>query len=222
MNNPTPGNKPKKLEPMADFFTARLDNYEAHMLRNGDSNYRKLSELVPENTKRLLDLGCGTGLELDWIFKRLPYISVTGIDLTPAMLYKLQQKHPDKKLDLLCRNYFEIDLGKNIYDAAISCATLHHFLRDNKIKLYKNIHGALKAHGLYFEDDYMVDEKSLDNMQSESTRLRHEQNIPDGEFYHFDIPYTIEDQIEMLKEAGFTRIDITNRSDTGAILIAHK
>jgi len=207
---------------MADFFTSRIDHYEAHMLRNGDKNYRMLAELVPENTRKLLDLGCGTGLELDWIFKRLPEVSVTGIDVTPAMLYRLNQKYPEKNLELICGNYFDTNLGKNIYDTAISCATLHHFLRDEKIKLYKKIRRALKSHGVYLESDYMVDERRRNEMQAENVKVRREKNIPDGELYHIDIPYTVENQVDMIKEAGFSRVDITNRSENGAILIARR
>jgi SAM-dependent methyltransferase len=207
---------------MADFFTARLDMYEAHMLRNGDKDYRTLAGLVPENTQRLLDLGCGTGLELDWIFKRLPDVSVTGIDLMPAMLYKLRQKYPDKKMELVCGNYFEVDLGTDIYDTAVSCATLHHFLREPKTRLYKKILKALKSRGVYIESDYMVNRKLRDELQAESARVRREQNIPDGEFYHLDIPYTVENQVAMLKKAGFSRVDVTNRGENGAIIIARK
>ena len=222
MTDSYPPSNPEKPERMVDFFTSRLDSYEAHMLRNGDKNYRILAGLVPEHTQKLLDLGCGTGLELDRIYQRLPDIAVTGIDLTPAMLNKLKQKFPEKNIETICGNYFEIDLGKDIYDAAVSCATLHHFLRKDKIPLYRKILRALKAGGVYLESDYMVGERLRDNLRAKSNRVRRERNIPDGEFYHVDIPYTIENQVDMLKKAGFSSIDITDRSETGAILIARK
>jgi tRNA (cmo5U34)-methyltransferase len=216
------GTDKHKLERMADFFTARLDLYEAHMLKNGDKNYRRAAGFVPQNAKKLLDLGCGTGLELGYIYERLPIIAVTGIDLAQSMLDKLKQKYPEKKLELICGDYFKAELGENIYDAAISCATLHHFKREQKTGLYRKLRAALKSGGVYIESDYMVDEKSRDEMQAESVKLRREQNLSDEEYYHFDIPYTIEDQTAMLEEAGFHKIDITNRSETGATIIAHK
>ena len=121
MNNHEPEVRHAKLERMSDFFTARLNGYEEHMLTDeGKEAYKKLAELVPGNTEKILDLGCGTGLELDEIFKRLPSVSVVGIDLTQAMLDKLKQKYPDKNIKLIYANFFDVDLGVNTFDTAIS------------------------------------------------------------------------------------------------------
>ena len=78
------------LEKMDDFFTARVDGYDEHMKSNieGASKfYNFTASLLPmEKDKRILDLGCGTGLELEELFQMNPYAKVTGIDLTEAML----------------------------------------------------------------------------------------------------------------------------------------
>ncbi len=50
------------MEKMNEFFTARVDSYDEHMLNEVDGcreAYGEMSKLVPENTKNLLDLGCG-------------------------------------------------------------------------------------------------------------------------------------------------------------------
>ena len=86
------------LAGMSDFFTARVDGYDEHMLNDVEGckeGYIKMAELISDSTEMILDLGCGTGLELDEIFKWLPNVSVVGIDLTQAMLDKLRQKHFD-------------------------------------------------------------------------------------------------------------------------------
>ena len=217
------GENTPKLEKMTDFFVARLDGYEAHMLENGNEGYRKIAELIPINTTKILDLGCGTGLELDEIFKRLPQVSVTGIDLTQAMLDKLKQKHPGKNLKLVCGNYFEIDPGENTYDTVISFETMHHFSREEKVGLYRKLHKALKSNGAYIEGDYMVTEQALeDQLRAENARLRRVLGIPQGEFYHFDIPFTVEHQIEMFKEAGFSAAEMVYRKENETIIVAKK
>ena len=224
MNNNAPEDKHVKPERMSDFFTARLEGYEEHMLTEvGKEAYKKLAGLVPGNTAKILDLGCGTGLELDEIFKRLPFVSVVGIDLTQAMLDELKKKHPDKNIKLICADYFNVDLGKNTFDAAISFETMHHFLRDEKVGLYKKIHKALKSNGVYIECDYMVTEQSVeDELYAESVRLRREMNIPDGEFYHIDIPYTVDNQIAMFKQAGFSSANSVFRIENTTIIVAQK
>ena len=73
------------LEKMSDFFAARVEGYDEHMINNVEGcreGYVKMASLIPQNTQKLLDLGCGTGLELDEIFKRFPDVEVVGIDLT--------------------------------------------------------------------------------------------------------------------------------------------
>lgn len=86
---------------MDDFFAARADGYDDHMLNEVGGcreAYEKMAELIPDGTENLLDLGCGTGLELAGIFKSFPNVSVTGIDLSKAMLEKLSAKYSDKIL----------------------------------------------------------------------------------------------------------------------------
>ena len=74
-------------EDMNGFFAARVDTYEAHM-SVWDKAYGRVAELTPGDCGPLLDLGCGTGLELDRIFARWPELAVTGVDLCAAMLEK--------------------------------------------------------------------------------------------------------------------------------------
>jgi len=212
------------LEQMQDFFAARADGYDEHMLHNVEGckeGYHKLAELIPPDAVTLLDLGCGTGLELDEIFQTKPDLKVTGIDLTQAMLDKLQDKHPDKDLTLINASYFNCDLGTAKYDAAISFETMHHFSHADKITLYAKVCASLKANGKYIECDYMVtDEIEEDFYGSENARLRKEQNIPDGAFYHYDTPCTIENQIDLLQKAGFSTAEMLWRMGNTTIIVA--
>ena len=212
---------PKPLEEMGAFFNARIDRYEEHMLRDGNFIYVRVAQQVPvtENIK-LLDLGCGTGLELDEIFKVNPTVRVTGIDLTESMLEKLKQKHTAKQsqLKLILADYFKYDFGTEPYDIVLSMQTLHHFVREEKIKLYRKIRAALKPDGFYLESDYMAPDQEFEDFRfAENKRLRAEQGIKEG-YYHYDIPYTVEHQVEMLQKAGFSNVTIIDREEKGALL----
>lgn len=211
---------------MSDFFTARVEGYDKHMLddvagcRKG---YQKMAKLLPDSVESLLDLGCGTGLELDEIFKTKPDLRVTGIDLSKAMLDHLRQKHPDKNLTLVEASYFDADFGVEAFDAAVSFQTMHHFSHEEKIKLYTKIRKALKPGGKYIECDYMVtDQKDEDFYYAENARLRREQNIPQDAFYHYDTPCTVKNQVAMLQKAGFSKVETLWREGNTTMLVAEK
>lgn len=214
------------MEKMDEFFAARVDGYDDHMLNEVEGcreAYEKMAELVPENTENLLDLGCGTGLELAGIFARFPNASVTGIDLSKAMLDRLSDKYPDKKITLINADYFSTDLGRERFDAAVSFQTMHHFSHEMKIGLYEKIRNSLKSGGVYIECDYMVDTQAEeDKWYAENARIRKELSIPENEFYHYDTPCTIENQIKMYKAAGFSSAEKVFRKENTTIIIARK
>jgi SAM-dependent methyltransferase len=226
MTNHESRGRPVKLEKMSDFFEARVNGYDAHMLsgiKGFKEGCRKLAELIPYKTRTILDLGCGTGLELDEIFQRFPHVSVVGIDLTPVMLDKLKQKYPDKDIRLIYGSYFNINLGVTAFDTVISCQTMHHFSSDEKVGLYRKIRKALKSNGAYIEADYMVGEQAIeDELRAENLPIRRELNVPPGEFYHFDIPFTVDNQIAMFKDAGFDSSEMMFRVENNTIILAKK
>lgn len=214
------------MEEMKAFFTARVDLYDEHMINEVEGcreAYGKMAELVPAGAETLLDLGCGTGLELEGIFKKYPGISVTGIDLTQAMLDKMQEKYPDKKLRAICGSYFDIPFETGGFDCAVSFQTMHHFTHSVKAGLYRKVWNALKDGGVYIECDYMVERQQEEDFYfAEYERLRRELNLPDNGFYHYDTPCTIENQIKLLKKAGFSGVEKVYRVGNTTILVAHK
>ena len=65
------------LEEMSAFFNSRSKVYEEKHLEAIDGGIETkniISSFLPNHTKKLIDLGIGTGLELKEIFKRFPDI----------------------------------------------------------------------------------------------------------------------------------------------------
>ncbi|MBR6567031.1 MAG: class I SAM-dependent methyltransferase [Clostridia bacterium] len=215
-----------KFERMADFFADRIEMYDEHMLTEVEGckeGYKKMASLIPDDTEALLDLGCGTGLELDEIFLLYPDLKVTGIDLSDVMLGRLRDKHPDKNLSLVCADYFEENLGENKFDCAVSFQTMHHFPKEKKLSLYKKINASLKEKGIYIECDYMVLKQEEENFWfSENERLRKENGITDNGYYHYDTPCTVDNQTALLKKAGFYKVTQVFRMENTTMLIAEK
>ena len=38
--------------------------------------------------------------------------------------------------------------------------------------------------------------------------MKREQNLPEGEFYHFDTPLTVENETDALLNAGFEKVEV--------------
>ena len=201
------------LEKMGEFFDARLNGYEEHQLTCIDSArefYPFTATCLPHiHGTRLLDLGCGTGLELDYYYEMVPSAEITGIDLAPGMLDKLRNKFPDKKMTLILGSYFDVPLAENSYDAAVSVESLHHFTKEEKIPLYEKLRKALKPGGCFILTDYFALSMEEEQFyQNELLRLKGEQSIADEAFYHYDTPLTVEHEKEALLKAGFSSVTI--------------
>ena len=203
------------LEKMSDFFEARLDGYDEHMMtaiESADEFYPFTAKQLPTLTNSLvLDLGCGTGLELAEYYKLCPSANVTGIDLSGGMLSELKRKFTDKDITLICGSYFDVPLGENAFDAAVSVESLHHFTKAEKTPLYAKLRIALKENGYFILTDYFALSDAEERMHRQNLNaLKAEQGIADNEFYHYDTPLTVQHETEALAEAGFASVEVLN------------
>lgn len=200
------------LEEMALFFENRLIGYDEHMMTaiEGAAEFYKFTaaQLPSAEHCAVLDLGCGTGLELEEYFALNPSAGITGIDLSEGMLSALKNKFPGKTLNLICGSYFDMPFGNDQFDAAVSVESLHHFAAGQKLSLYKKLFTALKADGYFVLTDYFAESEALEQEYFENLRqLKSEQNISDSGFYHYDTPLTVAHEMDVLKSAGFLRCE---------------
>ncbi|MBQ4257534.1 MAG: class I SAM-dependent methyltransferase [Clostridia bacterium] len=201
------------LEKMDEFFRARLEGYDAHMkedIEGAREFYPFTAAQLPAFPgAKVLDLGCGTGLELEDYFRLNPTAEVTGIDLSAAMLEKLREKFPGKKLKLICASYFDIPFGEAICDAAVSVESLHHFNAEKKLSLYRRLYAALTACGVFILTDYFsVSEEEEAAFFREYEALCTAQGAEKSELYHFDTPLTVHHEMQLLNDAGFSEVEI--------------
>ena len=201
------------LEKMSDFFENRIDGYDKHMMTNiasADEFYPFTAQSLPayENCC-ILDLGCGTGLELEEYYSLCPSAKVTGIDLSQGMLSVLKKKFVDKDITLILGSYFDVPFGEKTFDAAVSVESLHHFTQEEKLHMYVKLHAALKAEGYFILTDYFSLSDDEEFMHRHNLiALKSEQGITDNEFYHYDTPLTIEHETEVLIKAGFSSVEV--------------
>ena len=205
-----------RLERMDDFFAARIDGYDEHMRTNiegASAFYAYTASLLPRAAgARVLDLGCGTGLELEAYFALNPSAAVTGIDLSDTMLGALKAKFPEKDLTLVRASYFDAPLGEGLYDAAVSVESLHHFPAEMKAALYAKLHTALKAGGVFVLTDYFAESEAMEKEYFRNlAELKRAQGLPDDAFYHYDTPLLAEHEMDLLRGAGFRDVRILEK-----------
>ncbi len=202
-----------KLEKMDAFFAARLSGYDEHMLEEIEGAkefYPYTASLLPQKLgASVLDLGCGTGLELEYYFALNGSASVMGIDLSSDMLAALKRKFSDRSLTLICGSYFDVPLEEGRFDAAVSVESLHHFTAEQKRGLYRKLNAALTGNGYFVLTDYFAESAAAERFSfSELERLKREQGLESTAFYHYDTPLTVAHEIELLTAVGFSRVRI--------------
>jgi len=218
-------------ERMGEFFKARAQGYDEHMMLHFGEEYRKLGDFIPKTNEviLILDIGCGTGIELDYIWTNAPNAHITCLDLSKDMLALLLKNHAGRldQIEAIEVSYFNWQYPEKFFDIAVSSQTMHHFRPEQKTKVYHNLCKALKTDGFYIENDFY-----MDAVGSEQYRRRYEvimsgiSEQADTGQYHIDIPCTIEVQLELFLDAGFRTVEVLEShiraSGSGGILKAGK
>ena len=184
------------------FFNEKIDTYDdVHSTFMGTK--KALADNLDKDTKKILDLGAGTGLELIHLFELYPDVNVTVIDITENMLEKLKKRSFSSQVNTICGDFFEVEFGKN-YDAVISTSALHHFKPEEKYKLYQKIYNCLKDNGQFINCDYIALTQEIQDKQL--YELEH--NIDN--YKHIDTPLTVKNETNILKRVGFKDIKSYN------------
>ena len=108
-----------EAEEMSAFFTKRLARYEEVHLGNWGELYAHIADFFDDGLETLLDIGCGTGLELEAVYRRFPEAAVTGIDLSGNMLAKAREKFAGKGFQGIEADYFAHPFPAEAFDAAV-------------------------------------------------------------------------------------------------------
>lgn len=212
----------RPAEEMAAFFARRLDGYEDVHRGNWGELYEHAAGFFDEGLETLLDVGCGTGLELEAVYRRFPEAEVLGVDLSGDMLAKAREKFAGRRFRGIEADYFVHPFPAEAFDAALSFETLHHFPYEKKGKIYEKLFGALKPGGYYIEFDYVACcQEEEDLCRERLARARAKSALPPDCFLHIDTPLTLTHQTELMEAAGF-RARVLHRNGSTAVFRAEK
>lgn len=150
--------KVKRLN-KAKYEPEDFNGHDCGNLQNYDVMNEFLDRLPKDKPLRMLDLGCGFGMEPRRIVKRHPNISILATDLTPGFIKvgstinemcQMQDQIEMKVMD--CQSPELLELGK--FDAIISVGVLL-FVRE-KERLFRRMNQLIDIGSLIFVDDNLL------------------------------------------------------------------
>jgi len=103
------------------------------------------ARILPGGCKRIIDIGCGTGMSTACIRERFPEAEITGVDLSESMLEKAKELMGDVR-------WIRRDCGKGLndlgkFDVVFSNAFLQWL--DNQEEFIKNTRELLNENGVF-------------------------------------------------------------------------
>ena len=214
------------VEELFGFFNSTADIWDRKFgVGSDDPFYNAVADQIPQTDQPIdiLDLGCGTGIQLEFVFARAPNAKVTAVDRAPNMLGQLEIKFREKasQLRLVQGSVLEIPFGNQEYDYAISVLTMHHFHPDKKVPVYRKVREALRSTGAYVEGD------QSDSPGGEEDTLhwfnRWIAKLPGGDRgeWNFDISLPVEMQTRLLLQSGFSEVQVAwNEPSRRAVHVA--
>ena len=212
----------KKIEKNFEFDDAVASVFD-DMLSRSIPFYDEVQKLIvslilaeQKEGKKVLDLGSSTAkLLLDLYTKMDVALKLKGIDNSQAMLDRAEQK---------CQAFganIELELGDilsydyNNEDIIVANYTLQFIRPIQRIELIKKIYNALNNNGTFiFSEKIVFEDKSLDkHMIDIYYDYKKEQGYSEYEIAqkrealeNVLIPFTVKENIQMCKDAGFTKI----------------
>lgn len=191
--------------------------------------------------KTILDLGIGTGLVEEMLFKRIPQAELIGVDASSAMLelaHKRLQPYASQYSTQI-HDFTEIaslQLPSCDYQIVFSVQTLHHLNDAQMLTAYQFIYNTLQSGGLFLLLDRIAVEQSGLYSVYQSLWARQDAvydsqvHVWEGETFadhqrivaeRGDIPMGLERHLQLLKQVGFEAACLhlqTNR----ALLVGRK
>jgi len=213
---------------MDRFFDERASTYDNHQKQTVsyfDSLHKAVAGAIEETGRevRILDLGSGTGIELEWIFARAPNARITCIDISGRMLDELKDKYETmlEQIEVVKGSFLDMSFQERYFDFAVSVLTMHHYTYEQKLNLYAKIRKALVPGGKYIEGDHVLPPEEEKRRLAWYRRQLSASIISLDNVYHIDIPFSITTQRKVLLQAGFSQVELLFETEYAAALSAY-
>ncbi|MDD2473292.1 MULTISPECIES: class I SAM-dependent methyltransferase [unclassified Methanoculleus] len=109
-------------------------------------------DYLPPHPRRVLELGCGTGILTAMIREECPGAEITGIDLSPEMLKKAAAKPELAEVRFLAQDLRDA-WPEGRYDAIVTSLCLHHVSKEERVLVARRALRALSPGGRFICGD---------------------------------------------------------------------
>jgi len=185
-----------------------------------------------DNNDKVVDLGSSTGTFLIELAKKShKQLNLIGIDNSSAMIKRSIQKAQAFGVDIkfLEKDFLEVDFSKA--KAIIANYTIQFIRPLKREKLIQKIYNSLENEGIFLMSEKLITENKKLNKIMIDIYYNYKKSKGYSEFEiaqkrealeNVLIPYTMQENIEMLKNAGFKDIEVIFRWNNFATFIAFK
>lgn len=201
--------------------------------------YKEVAELISnfavknvEENSTIYDLGCSTGtLLIDIFAKSDKSLNLIGIDSSEAMIERAKRKSKayGAKIEFLKADILDFDYNKA--DVFISNYTLQFIRPIKRDKLIKKIYNSLKEDGIFIFSEKVISEDKKLNKDLIDIYFDFKKKQGYSEFEIMQkrealenvlVPYTVKENEEMVKSAGFKHFEVIFRWANFATFIAKR
>lgn len=221
-------------------FSAEVAMVFDDMLNRSVPYYQDVLKLVVDISQEFLkenslifDIGCSTGSTMIELSKRTNHkIECCGIDTSMHMIEKARSKAQAfgiENMRFLCQDVFDVDMKKA--DFIISNYTLQFIRPLLREKLIKKIYNSLNDGQIFIFSEKVISENKLLNKiyidkyyEFKKTQGYSEYEISQKReaLENVLVPYSVEENLKMIKDSGFKSCDIIFKWYNFATFIAIK
>jgi tRNA (cmo5U34)-methyltransferase len=176
------------------------------------------------HARHVLDVGCGAGNYTLKLLEHLPNLEVTLIDLSRPMLDRATERVgrvTTGSVTAIQADIRAVELGEGRFDIIVAAAVLHHLRTGDEWRaVFTALHRALRPGGSMWVFDLV--ESSIPAVQrlmwgryGEYLAVQKDEAYRDHVFAyveHEDTPRPLTFQLDLLREVGFTQVDVLHKN----------
>jgi len=208
------------------------DRQRSDVIPNMDQIYTIIAELASSEVPgpKILDLGAGTGLLTEQLFKKYSGGSFTLIDISMEMLNITRERFKgNPNFRYIQEDYLKTDF-EDSFNIVISSLSIHHLNDNAKKNLYTKVYEILNEGGIFLnadqvlvpssENEYIYQRNWWEKIETGSLKQDEKEFIIDR--MKLDKPSTLKNNLRWLENCGFTNVDIFYKYYNFCILYGKK